>query len=133
MLITAEPPRCGRCQRPIRDGEPTEPHLWETASGPPALGVAHTAPCPPDPDEALLLPCTSCLLHLVTGSARDPHGCELTTRVRICGGNLLIGEESGCPCICPAQAESEALTAARAEARDLSAPAHKLAGPPREE
>ncbi|MFI1677080.1 hypothetical protein [Streptomyces sp. NPDC020607] len=88
---------------------------------------------PTDAGEALPLPCTPCLQHLVTGTTEDPHTCELTTRVSIRGGCLLIGVEQDCPCVCPVQAESEVLTAARAEARGMSASAHKLTGPPREE
>ncbi|MFD6432803.1 hypothetical protein [Streptomyces venezuelae] len=121
MLIDLAPLRCGRCLHTIRSDEPYESRTWEINSGPPVPGVIHTQQCPTDADEALPLPCTPCLQHLVTGAAKDPHNCALTTHVSIRGGDLIIGAEQACPCICPVQPESDALQAARAQARGAGA------------
>ncbi|MEU5689158.1 hypothetical protein DEJ48_27285 [Streptomyces venezuelae] len=72
---------------------------------------------PADPAEPLPLPCSPCLRRLVTDTP-EPHDCDQMTRVSIArGGELVVGAEQNCPCICPRQMESAALKTVRAQAR----------------
>ncbi|MCX4666402.1 hypothetical protein OG453_06935 [Streptomyces sp. NBC_01381] len=94
------------------------------SAGPPA--VAQPRP------EVLPVPCAPCLRVLLMGQLDEPHDCELSTAVSIDGNRLVVGApEDWCPCHCQnvAAEESEALRAARADARRVSAPARPLAEP----
>ncbi|MER5256020.1 MULTISPECIES: hypothetical protein [unclassified Streptomyces] len=66
-----------------------------------------------------LLPCSLCLRQLLTGDTAEPHTCELSTFLAVEGAQLVVVPEEWCPCQCqrPRVQESEALRAARAEAR----------------
>ncbi|MFE0132377.1 hypothetical protein ACFWY6_12515 [Streptomyces sp. NPDC059037] len=70
------------------------------------------------------------------GQPDEPHDCELSTAVTIDGNRLAVGPpEDWCPCSCQnvAAEESEALQAARAEARGVPTPARPRAELPQEE
>ncbi|WP_069885291.1 hypothetical protein [Streptomyces luteocolor] len=118
MTDTAPSPEtCALCRRPIRAGEPTE-ELTVYVDGEPQLGRTHARTCP----AVLLVWCAPCLRALLTG-ASGPHGCLLETSLGIDGARIVVIPETDCLCHCPPDgavpppAESEALRAARAEAR----------------
>ncbi|MGW0537791.1 hypothetical protein [Streptomyces sp. NPDC003032] len=68
-----------------------------------------------------LVPCGPCLWQLLTADAAGPHACTQGTSLGIAGGFLYLVPEEACPCVCQRQPESEALKAARAEARGETA------------
>ncbi len=127
------PPRCGRCGHTVREGETYEDRMWLSNSLGPYPGVAHTPICPVDIPRAKV-PCPPCLAQRLMGIVTAPHLCHGSTWLEVHEGRLTPTATRQCPCPCRRRPkESEALRRARVEARGLSAPAHKLAEPPREE
>lgn len=114
---TQSPPRCGRCQHTVRFGEPYEDRMWETNSGGPMPGVAHTPICPTDVP-SVIVPCGPCLAHLLDRQVTAPHPCHGSTLLGVEAGQLVAAPEQACPCSCQARfRESDALRAARDAAR----------------
>ncbi|MCF3122912.1 hypothetical protein IPZ68_24855 [Streptomyces arenae] len=113
------PERCIDCSHTIRDGERAEEQMRQTASGGAVPGVAHADPCPIGVEP---LPCPLCLRAILT-DAPGQHGCQDATSLGIDGARIVVIPETHCLCHCRLDdeetppVESEALRAARAEAR----------------
>ncbi|WPO76252.1 hypothetical protein [Streptomyces sp. KN37] len=64
------------------------------------------------------VPCPPCLVAVLTGDDDAPHPCELTTTLAVDGDRIVIlAREMDCLCHCPLPEPSEAMKAARAQAR----------------
>lgn len=116
-MIDRAPHRCGRCGHTVRDGELYENRLWESDSGSPYPGVAHTPACPTQVPP-VKVPCPPCLAQLLTGLLTVPHACRGSTWLEIRAGLLTGAATRRCPCPCRrGAAPSDRLGRGRAASR----------------